>query len=285
MDLMQQGLIFWFIFIAFAVKIPVVPFHTWQPDTYVDAPVQGTMILSGIMLKMATFGAIKWLLPMVPLGVQEWGTLVMILAVVGIVYTSIIALSQNEYKRFNAYISLAHVGVITAAIFSGNHQGIQGSLMLMFAHGINAVGLFMIAEILFRKTGTTLMDQMGGIRRQNGGFSTLFLIVVLGVVALPLTSGFIGEFLSLIGIYQFNPYIGAVAGLSIIFGAVYMLRIFQKIMLGERKNENLAFGKLELSENIVLIVISIAIIAIGVYPALLNDIAETAAYEALLNIK
>ncbi len=285
LDLVQQGAIFWFIFIAFAVKIPVVPFHTWQPDTYVDAPVQGTMILSGIMLKMATFGAIKWLLPMVPLGVQEWGTLVMILCVVGIVYTSIIALGQNEYKRFNAYISLAHVGVITAAIFSGTHQGIQGSIMLMLAHGINAVGLFFISEILLRKTGTTLMDQMGGIRQQNGNFSTFFLIVVLGVVALPLTSGFVGEFLSLVGIYQYNPYLGAVAGLSIILGAVYMLRIFQKIMLGESKNQNAVFGKLEMSENIVLIIISIAIIGIGVYPALLNDIAEIAAYESLLNIK
>ncbi|MCC7453391.1 MAG: NADH-quinone oxidoreductase subunit M [Crocinitomix sp.] len=285
LDFAQQGLIFWFIFIAFAVKIPIFPFHTWQPDTYVDAPIQGTMILSGIMLKMATFGAIKWLLPMVPLGVQEWGTTVMVLAIIGIVYTSIIALGQNEYKRFNAYISLAHVAVIAAAIFSGTHQGIQGSIMLMLAHGINTVGLFFISEILFRKTGTTMMDEMGGIRQQNGNFSTLFLIIVLGVVALPLTSGFIGEFLSLIGIYQFNPYFAAVAGLSIIFGAVYMLRIFQKIMLGESKNENFVFGKLEPSENIVLIIISIAIIGLGVYPAILNDIAETAAYEALLNIK
>src|SRR6218665_3378339 len=169
----QQSAVFWLIFIAFAIKMPVFPFHTWQPNTYVNAPTQGTMLLSGIMLKMGTFGLIKWLLPVVPMGVDIWAFTAILLSVIGIVYASIIAISQKDFKRLIAYSSIAHVGLISAGIFSMNQQGLQGAIMQMLAHGVNVVGLFFIADILLRHTGTRDMDKLGGIRSMNGNFAVL----------------------------------------------------------------------------------------------------------------
>ncbi len=273
----QQGAVFWLIFIAFAIKMPIFPFHTWQPDTYVVAPTQGTMLLSGIMLKMGTFGTIKWLLPMVPLGLEKWGGTAVGLSVIGIIYASIIAISQKDFKRLIAYSSIAHVGLISAGILSANQQGIQGAIMQMLAHGVNVVGLFFIADILLRHTGTREIDKLGGIRNMNGNFAVLFLIVLLGSVALPLTNGFIGEFLLINGVYQYSSMMAAFAGLTVILGAVYMLRSYQNIMLGERKDSNLSFGALAASDKAVLIIICTVIIAFGVYPKPLNDLAEQGA--------
>lgn len=270
----QQGAVFWLIFIAFAIKMPVFPFHTWQPDTYVNAPTQGTMLLSGIMLKMGTFGVIKWLLPVVPLALERWGTTAIVLSVIGIVYASLIAMAQKDFKRLIAYSSIAHVGLISAGILSANQQGIQGAVMQMLAHGVNVVGLFFIADILLRHTGTRDLTRLGGIRSMNGNFAVLFLIIVLGSVALPLTNGFVGEFLLINGVYQFSARAAVFAGLTVILGAVYMLRSYQAIMLGERKDSNIAFGSISGSDKIVLVIVCIAIIAFGVYPKPLNDLAE-----------
>lgn len=281
----QQSAVFWLIFIAFAIKMPIFPFHTWQPDTYVNAPTQGTMLLSGIMLKMGTFGAIKWLLPIVPLGLEKWGNTAMILSVIGIVYASIIALSQKDFKRLIAYSSIAHVGLISAGIFSLNQQGLQGAIMQMLAHGINVVGLFFIADILLRHTGTREMEKLGGIRSMNGNFAVLFLIVLLGSVALPLTNGFVGEFLLINGVYQYNAWYAALAGLTVILGAVYMLRAYQKIMLGERRDSNITFGSIATSDKITLLIVCAVILVFGVYPKPLNDIAEEAVKGILMNLK
>lgn len=281
----QQSAVFWLIFIAFAIKMPVFPFHTWQPDTYVNAPTQGTMLLSGIMLKMGTFGVIKWLLPVVPLGLEKWGSTAMILSVVGIIYASIIALSQKDFKRLIAYSSIAHVGLISAGIFSLNQQGLQGAIMQMLAHGVNVVGLFFIADIILRHTGTREMDKLGGIRAMNGNFGVLFLIVLLGSVALPLTNGFIGEFLLINGVYQYNAWLAAFAGLTVILGAVYMLRAYQKIMLGERNDSNITFGSIASSDKLVLVIVCAVILVFGVYPKPLNDIAEEAVKGILVNLK
>jgi len=147
LTLNQQSFVFWSIFLAFGIKMPIFPLHTWQPDTYVNAPTQGTMLLSGIMLKMGTFGLIKWLLPITPLALEEWGWLAIGLSVFGIFYASCIAIVQKDYKRLIAYSSIAHVGLIAAGILSANQQGIQGAVMQMLAHGVNGVGLFLIADI------------------------------------------------------------------------------------------------------------------------------------------
>ncbi|MGZ3863491.1 MAG: complex I subunit 4 family protein [Bacteroidia bacterium] len=284
LTLAQQTFVFWSIFIAFAIKMPIFPLHTWQPDTYVVAPTQGTMLLSGIMLKMGTFGLIKWLLPVVPLALAKWGNTAMVLSVVGIIYASCIAIVQKDYKRLIAYSSIAHVGLIAAGIISANQQGVQGAVIQMLSHGVNVVGLFLIADILMRHTGTREIAKLGGIRGMNGQFGVLFLIILLGAVALPLTNGFIGEFLLINGVFQYSAVLAAFAGLSVILGAVYMLRSYQGIMLGE-KNPNITFGSLAESDKVVLIIVCAVIIGFGVYPKPLNDLAEPAVKALLMNLK
>jgi NADH-quinone oxidoreductase subunit M len=281
----QQGYVFWAIFLAFAIKMPVFPFHTWQPNTYVNAPTQGTMLLSGIMLKMGTFGMIKWLLPVVPLGVQQYGHVAMILSIIGIIYASCIAIVQTDFKRLIAYSSIAHVGLIAAGILAWNQQGVQGALIQMVSHGINVVGLFLIADILLRNVGTRDSSKLGGIRNINPQFAILFLIVLLGSVALPLTNGFVGEFLLITGVYQYSAWLAAFAGLTVILGAVYMLRSYQAIMLGEANELTKKFVALSSHDKAVLIIISAAIIAFGVYPQPLTDLAEPAVKNLLSNIK
>ena len=285
MSASQQSFVFWAIFIAFGIKMPVFPFHTWQPDTYVTAPTQGTMLLSGIMLKMGTFGLIKWLMPVTPLALEQWGGFVIGLSVFGIIYASCIAIVQKDYKRLIAYSSIAHVGLIAAGILAANQQGIQGAMMQMLAHGVNVVGLFLIADILMRHTGTRDLDKLGGIRSMNGNFAVLFLVVLLGSVALPLTNGFVGEFLLINGVFQYGAWVAAFAGLTVILGAVYMLRSYQAIMLGERRDSAIAFGSLVSTDKLVLYIICIAIIAFGVYPKPLNDLAEEGTKAILTYIK
>lgn len=276
LDAVHQGYVFVALFMAFAIKMPIFPFHTWQPDTYTTAPTTGTMLLSGIMLKMGTYGLIRWLLPIVPLGFEEWGNTVIILSVIGIVYASCIAIAQKDFKRLIAYSSIAHVGLISAGILTLNVQGVQGAMVQMLSHGVNVVGLFFIVELIQQRTGKRDFASLGGIRNVNPQFAVLFLIILLGSVALPLTNGFIGEFLLLNGLYQYSPWIAACAGLSVILGAVYMLRSYQSIMLGETNALTSAFTPLTGNEKTVLIILCAAIIAFGIYPKPLLDIAEPA---------
>jgi NADH-quinone oxidoreductase subunit M len=154
LDAAQQSWIFWAFFLAFAIKMPIFPFHTWQPDTYTEAPAAGTMLLSGIMLKMGIYGVIRWMLPVVPLGIFEWGMTAFILSIIGIVYASIIAFKQRNAKRLIAYSSIAHVGLISAGIFALNTQGLQGAMIQMLSHGINVVGLFFILDIISSRLKT-----------------------------------------------------------------------------------------------------------------------------------
>ncbi len=274
LNAIHQGYVFLAIFIAFAIKMPIFPFHTWQPDTYTVAPAQGTMLLAGIMLKMGTYGVIRWLLPVAPLGVAHWSNVAITLSVIGIVYASCIAIVQKDFKRLIAYSSIAHVGLISAGILACNVQGVQGGMLQMISHGVNVVGLFFIVDILQKRYGTRDIDSLGGIRNLNPQFAVLFLFVLLGSVALPLTNGFVGEFLLLNGVFQFNPWIAAFAGLSVILGAVYMLRSYQSIMLGETNALTGSFAPLSQSEKTVLVILCIAIIGFGVYPKPLLDIAE-----------
>jgi len=270
----EQGILFWAFFAAFAIKMPVFPFHSWQPDTYTDSPTPGTMLLSGIMLKMGIYGVIRWLLPVVPLGVNAWGTTAIVLSVIGVVYASCIALVQKDFKRLIAYSSIAHVGLISAGIFSLNVQGLQGGMIQMLSHGINVVGMFFIADIIMSRMNTRNLGELGGIRNVAPVFATYFVIILLATVALPLTNGFIGEFLLINGLYQYNAWMAAVAGLTIILGAVYMLVAYKKITLGENNKLTSTFTDLTPHEKTVLIPLVIMIFAIGIYPKPLLDIAE-----------
>lgn len=276
LDTTTQGWIFWAFFIAFAIKMPVFPFHTWQPDTYTEAPTAGTMLLSGIMLKMGIYGVIRWLIPIAPLGFDAWGETAMILSIIGVVYASIIAFTQNDIKRLIAYSSIAHVGLISAGIFAWNLQGLQGAMIQMLNHGINVVGMFFIADIIIRRLNTRDLGQMGGIAKPAPMLAIGFLIVLLGTVALPLTNGFVGEFLLLMGVYNYNIWYAAIAGLTIIFGAVYMLRMYQRVMLGEVNTSTANFSDIDGTEKFVLLIISAFIILIGVYPQPILNISEAA---------
>ena len=278
----NQSWLFWLFFLAFAIKIPIIPFHTWQADTYSEAPTQGTMLLSGIMLKMGTYSLIRWLLPILPAGVAEWGPLAITLCVIGIVYASVIAIMQGDLKRLFAYSSVAHVGLIAAGIFALNIEGLQGSVAQMFAHGVNVVGLFFCADIIINRTGTANISNLGGIRNVAPRFNTLFLIVVLGSVALPLTNGFIGEFLLLFGVYKYNTWLSVFAGLTIILGAVYMLRMFQNTMLGNTTEHTIKFTDLTWNETLVLSTIAITIFVMGIYPKPIQDVVQPS-LEIILN--
>lgn len=284
LDATHQGYVFIAMFMAFAIKMPIFPFHTWQPDTYTVAPTSGTMMLSGIMLKMGTYGLIRWLLPLAPLGVGEWGHIAIILSAIGIVYASCIAIVQKDFKRLIAYSSIAHVGLISAGILAMNIQGLQGGMIQMLSHGVNVVGLFFIVDIIQKRTGTRDIASLGGIRNVNPQFAVLFLFVLLGSVALPLTNGFIGEFLLLNGLYQYSVWIAAFAGLSVILGAVYMLRSYQSIMLGETNSITSTFAPLAGSEKAVLLILCAAIIAFGIYPKPLLDISGPAIEKLLSSI-
>jgi NADH-quinone oxidoreductase subunit M len=272
----KQGMVFWLFFAAYAIKIPIIPFHTWQPDTYQTAPTQGTMLLSGIMLKMGLYSLVRWLLPVVPNGVAEYAYLALGLSVLGIVYASVIAIMQTDLKKLFAYSSIAHVGLIAAGIFTLNLQGVQGGLAQMLAHGINVVGLFYCADIIMNRTGSNNINNLGGIRLLAPRFSTYFIIIVLGSVALPLTNGFIGEFLLLYGLFEYNSWAAAFGGLTIILGAVYMLRMYQKVMLGNT-NENVStFEDVKWNEELVLIAIVLLIFVFGLFPKPMLELVEPA---------
>jgi NADH-quinone oxidoreductase subunit M len=272
----QQTYIFWAFFVAFAIKMPVFPFHTWQPDTYTESPTPATMLLAGIMLKMGTYGLIRLLLPIVPEGVAQWGGTAMVLSIVGIVYGSIIAIQQKDIKRLLAYSSFAHVGLISAGIFSQTLSGIQGALIQMLAHGITVVGLFFVAEIVFTRTKSRDIEKLGGITQNTPQLTVYFMILMLGSVALPLTSGFVGEFLLLKGVYEYNSWLGATAGLTIILGAVYMLRLFQKTMFGEKRNITEHFADLNFTEKAVLLPLVVLVFLMGIYPNLFLKLTEPA---------
>ena len=283
LDQATQGWIFWAFFLAFAIKMPVFPFHTWQPDTYTEAPTTGTMLLSGIMLKMGIYGVIRWLIPVAPLGFADWGTTAIILSIIGIVYASLIAFTQKDVKRLIAYSSIAHVGLISAGIFVWNRHGLQGAMIQMINHGINVFGLFFVIDIISRRLNTREISTMGGIAKSAPQFAIAFLIILLGTVALPLTNGFIGEFLLLLGVYHYNIWAAGIAGLTIIFGAVYMLRTYQRIMLGETNDSTFSFAEIDGTEKLVLGIVCALVIVIGVYPQPLLNISD-ASTKALIEL-
>ncbi|MBC6697534.1 complex I subunit 4 family protein [Hymenobacter puniceus] len=269
-----QVWLFWLIFAAFAVKMPIFPFHTWQPDTYTEAPAPATMLLSGIMLKMGIYGCMRWLLPVVPMGVDYWQNLILILAIIGIIYGAIIAIRQQDVKRLIAYSSLSHVGLMIAGVFSLTQMGLQGAAIQMLAHGVNVVGMFFIADAIERRTGTRNIADLGGLTRKAPVLTVCFLVLLLGTVALPLTNGFVGEFLLLGGVYQFNHWMGAVAGVTIILGAVYLLRMFQRVMLGPDSSFTETFTDLTGSELALLVPLIVLVFWIGLFPNTFLHLSE-----------
>jgi NADH-quinone oxidoreductase subunit M len=262
--------LFWLLFIAFAVKMPVFPLHTWQPDTYEQSPTAVTMVLSGLMVKMGVFGVIRWILPVLPIASYQWGDVVMTLSVVGIIYASVIAIQQNDLKRLIAYSSIAHIGLMSAAIFAENKSGLQGVIVQMFNHGINIIGLWIVVELIERQFGTRKLSELGGIAQKAPGLTILLVIVALANVALPLTNGFIGEFLMFNGIWNtvsdYRVVFTVLAGLYIILGAVYTLNMIQKIFFGDTNTTTEAGKDIRANERIALGIVVLLIVIFGIYP-------------------
>lgn len=272
----HQVAVFIAFYLAFAIKIPIFPLHSWQTDTYVNAPTQGTMLLSGIMLKMGTFALIVWLIPIVPIGWQIASKYVIIISVISVLYGLFLAIAQYNFKRMLAYSSLGHVGLIAAGIFCWNLQGVQGALFQMLSHGITVVALFYVCDIVIEKTGTDEMPKLGGIRQSSKVFSVLFLIALLGSVALPFTNGFVGEFLLLHSVFQYSYVLAALAALTVIFSALYMLRAYQQMMHGETNELTENFGGITLQQKIILSGFAILIFFFGLFPNVILHISEDA---------
>ncbi|MFI5172707.1 MAG: NuoM family protein [Chitinophagales bacterium] len=271
-----QLYIFLAFMLAYAIKIPVFPFHTWQPDTYTYSPSPATMLLSAVMLKMGLYSIIRWIIPVVPNAVDDYGIYIITIAAIGVFYASAIAWVQKDLKKLFAYSSIAHVGLITGGILTVSSMGLQGAMVQMMAHAINVVGLFYICQILFRKFHNHEINNMGGLRLNAPLFAGLYLVVLLASVALPLTNAFPGEFMLLNSIYNINGWICLIAGSGVILGAVYMLVSYQKIMLGELNTRTNAFAEIDGKDKLVLIPIVVLIFVFGLFPHLITDISENA---------
>ena len=278
-----QTYLFWAFFVAFAIKMPIFPFHTWQPDTYTEAPTPATMLLSGIMLKMGVYGIIRWMIPVVPQAFQEWSWLAITLSVIGIVYASLIAFNQKDLKRLIAYSSIAHVGLIGAGVFVFNAQALQGAMIQMLSHGVNVFALFYIIYLIESRTGTREINILGGIVHSAPKFAIVFTIIMMGSIALPLTNGFVGEFLLLAGLYQYSAIATAFAGLTIILGAVYMLRMYQRVMLGEANNLTSAFKDIHGNEKTILYIVVLLVVVMGIMPNTILSISD-ASVQNLISI-
>ena len=274
----EQLWIFLGFFMAYAIKIPLIPFHTWQASVYQKAPAVGTMLLSGIMLKMGLYSIIRWQLPIAPITAKANLILLTSVGVAGVIYGSILALRQKNLKKLLAYSSLAHVGLIAAGIYTLKIDGLSGAVSQMIAHGFVIVGLFFVAEIIERRYNTQTISEMGGIRVQAPKFTSFFLILVLASVALPGTFNFVGEFTVLYSLAQVNILVAVLGGTTIIFGAYYMLKMFQNVMLGETNKT--IFKDISTSETISLLVIVGFLLFFGLYPKPIVDLV----YPSLLEI-
>lgn len=266
-----QSWLFWLLFAAFAVKMPVFPFHTWQPDTYEQSPTAATMVLSGLMVKMGVFGVIRWVLPVVPEAAWSWGDVAMSLSVIGIIYASIIAIQQDDLKRLIAYSSIAHIGLMAATLFAENKTGYQGIMMQMFNHGINIIGMWIVVELIERQFGTRKLSQLGGIAQKAPGLTILLVIVAFANISLPLTNAFVGEFMMFTGIWtstvtKYNIVFTALAGLSIILAAAYTLTMIQKVFYGNTNELTQRASDLFGNERLALAIVVLLIVVFGVYP-------------------
>jgi len=283
----KESWLFWLMFIAFAIKMPIWPLHTWQPDTYEQSPTAVTMILSGVMVKMGVLGMIRWLMPVLHLSFYQWGDTISTLAITGMIYASFIAIQQDDLKRLVAYSSIAHIGLMCATLFAETESGLQGVMIQMFNHGVNIIGLWIVIELIERQFGTRKMSELGGLAQRSPAMAILFVIVALANIGLPLTNGFIGEFLMFNGIFastvtKYYIVFTALAGLTIILAAVYTLNMIRKVFYGETNSLTAAGYSLRLNEIMALAIIVGFILMLGLYPKVfLNVTNETS--EFILN--
>ncbi|MEK7347368.1 MAG: NADH-quinone oxidoreductase subunit M [Candidatus Eisenbacteria bacterium] len=253
--------------LAFAIKVPMFPFHTWLPDAHVEAPTAGSVILAGVLLKMGTYGFFRFAMPLFPEGALAFAPWLIALSVIGIIYGALVAMVQTDVKKLVAYSSVSHLGFVMLGLFALNMQGIQGSVLQMINHGLSTGALFLAVGILYERRHTREISEFGGISEVMPWFAAMFLIVSLSSLGLPGLNGFVGEFLILLGAFKMNPWVAGISATGVILGAVYLLWMFQRVMFGPITNEkNRGLPDLTRREFWVLAPVIVFIVWIGVYP-------------------
>lgn len=263
----------WLAFFAsFAVKMPMWPVHTWLPDAHVEAPTAGSVILAGVLLKMGGYGFLRFSIPMFPEATEFFTPMVMWLSVIAIIYTSLVALVQEDMKKLIAYSSVAHMGFVTLGIFTATTQGIEGGIFQMLSHGIISAALFLCVGVVYDRLHTRDIGRYGGLVKNMPKYATVFMLLMLGSVGLPGTSGFVGEFLVLMGVFQVNTYVAVFATTGVVLGAAYMLVLYRRVIFGVQKNKDAAemidLTKLEYSYLVPLVLI---VLWLGIAPSYVMD--------------
>lgn len=274
----------WIAFFAsFAVKIPMWPFHTWLPDAHVEAPTAGSVILAGVLLKMGGYGFIRFSLPMLPEACQYFSWFIFALSITAVVYTSLVALVQEDMKKLIAYSSVAHMGFVTLGAFTFDLMGLQGAIFQMFSHGLISGALFLCVGVIYDREHTRLISRFGGLVHRMPVFAVFFMIFTLGSVALPGTSGFVGEILILLATFKAGWYFALTAGLGMILGAAYMLWLYRRVVFGPIVHESIrAIKDLTWVEKLFFAPLLVGVIALGVYPSPVLKLTETASANILM---
>ena len=263
----QQFWLFLAFFSGFAIKVPMFPFHTWLPWAHGQAPTIGSVILAAVLLKMGTYGFVRFSLPILPDASVTFTPFIMTLSLIMVVYTAMVAFAQKDMKQVIAYSSVSHMGIIMIGVFAMNAEGLGGSIFLMLSHGIVAGALFMLVGVIYERTGTKIMDEFGGLAAVMPVYATVFGVMLMASVGLPLTIGFVGEFLVLLGFYKVSVIGTIIAGSTIIIGSVYMLVLYKRSFFGPVKHEkNLSLKDLDGRELTALLPLLAIVVWLGVYP-------------------
>jgi NADH-quinone oxidoreductase subunit M len=271
--------------VAFAIKVPMFPFHTWLPDAHVEAPTAGSVILAGILLKMGTYGFLRFALPLFPEATRFFAPLFSWLAIIGILYGALVSMVQPDLKKLVAYSSVSHLGFVMLGIFALTSQGMEGGILQMINHGLSTGALFLLVGMIYERRHTRLIEEFGGLARVIPVFTAFFLIVTLSSIGLPGLNGFVGEFLILVGTFQVNILYAVLATAGIILAAVYMLWMFQRVMFGTlTKEENRHLLDLTPREVACLVPVVLGIIWIGVYPGPLLRTTEASVKQLLAQV-
>ncbi len=285
-ELKYQKLLWLAFFSSFAVKTPMWPFHTWLPDAHVEAPTAGSVLLAAILLKMAGYGFIRFSLGLFPVASEYFVPLIYTLSLIAIVYTSLVALMQDDMKKLIAYSSVAHMGYVTLGIFTVNQQGLQGSIIQMISHGLVSAALFFCVGVLYERVHSRLISTYGGIVTVMPKYAVFFMIFTLSAIGLPGTSGFIGEFLILMGAFQKSFLVAIIASLGVILGAAYMLWLYRRVVFGKLINKDLLkILDLNKSEFFILSILATTTIFFGFYPELLLNTIEVSISNLIDNYK
>ena len=268
-----QKLLWLAFFSSFAVKTPMWPFHTWLPDAHVEAPTAGSVLLAAILLKMAGYGFIRFSIGLFPIASEYFVTLIYFLSLVAIIYTSLVALMQEDMKKLIAYSSVAHMGFVTLGIFTMTQQGLEGSIFQMISHGLVSAALFLSVGVIYDRKHTRIINNYKGLVKPMPKYAIILMIFTLGALGLPGTSGFVGEFLILLGAFKKNILVATIASLGVILGAAYMLWLYKRVIFGELKDDLKDILDLTRSEIIILTSLAIPILFFGFYPEpLINSI-------------